>query len=280
MASPALVARAAGWTPEEAARYQVALLRGLAADRPAQRLYLRKVQIVEMMRTKNHGGKQEGTLLEANTKNLDKAAAVAGGRSSSSSGQPTGAAAKSRGRRRKSEAQHRKSVEKLQHKKLQSRCEAAAAKVGGSPPNVLARVIACCGRFWQLLHPEGAEMMERLRAAEAAKSKAAAKDSAGLNAMRAAMAATMSPAMFVPMDEDRALPLKPQAHDPVKVERRGLLAGRKQQPERMEPFVFGQSATPGASSGGGGAAGKLDSKKTYAASLLRRPPDGEAVVGE
>ena len=85
MASPALVARAAGWTPEEAARYQVALLRGLAADRPAQRLYLRKVQIVEMMRTKNHGGMQEGTLLEANTKNLDKAAAVAGGRSSSSS---------------------------------------------------------------------------------------------------------------------------------------------------------------------------------------------------
>ena len=264
----------------------MALLCGLAADRKAQRLYLRKVQIVEMMRTKNHGGKQEGTLLEANTKNLDKAAAVAGGRSSSSSGQPTGAAAKSRGRRRKSEAQHRKSVEKLQHKKLQSRCEAAAAKVGGSPPNVLARVIACCGRFWQLLHPEGAEMMERLRAAEAAKSKAAAKDSAGLNAMRAAeraaMAATMSdsPAMFVPMDEDRALPLKPQARDPVKVERRGLLAGRKQQPERMEPFVFGQSATPGASSGGGGAAGKLDSKKTYAASLLRRPPDGEAVMGE
>ena len=55
--------------------------------------------------------------------------------------------------------QHRKSVEKLQHKKLQSRCEAAAAKVGGRPPNVLARVIACGGRFWQLLHPEGAEMM-------------------------------------------------------------------------------------------------------------------------
>ena len=265
---------------EEAARYQVALLRGLAADRKAQRLYLRKVQIVEIMRTKTTTEKQEGTLLEANTKNLDKAAAVAGGRSSSSSGQPTGAAAKSRGRRRKSEAQRRKSVEKLQHKKLQSRCEAAAAKVGGSPPNVLARVIACCGRFWQLLHPEGAEMMERLREAEAAKSKAAAKDSAGLNAMRAAMAATMSPAMLVPMDEDHALPLKPQAHRVVKVERRGLLAGRKQQPERMEPFVFGQSATPGASSGGGRAAGKLDSKKTYAASLLRRPPDGEAVVGE
>ena len=51
----------------------------------------------------------------------------------------------------------------------------------------------------------------------------------------------------------------------LKVERRGLLAGRKQQPERMEPFVFGQSATPGASSGGGGAAGELGSKKTYVA---------------
>jgi len=35
-------------------------------------------------------------------------------------------------------------------------------------------------------------------------------------------------------------------HNPL-----GLLAGREQQPERMEPFVFGQSATPGASSGGG-----------------------------
>ncbi len=39
-------------------------------------------------------------------------------------------------------------------------------------------------------------------------------------------------------------------------------------------FVFGQSATPGASSGGGGAVGELESKKTYAASPFRRPPDG------
>jgi hypothetical protein len=37
-------------------------------------------------------------------------------------------------------------------------------------------------------------MMKRLKEAEAAKSKAAAEDSAGLNAMRAALAATMSPA--------------------------------------------------------------------------------------
>ena len=179
----ALVALGAGWTPEEAARYQVELLRGLAADPKAQRLYLRKVQIVEAVRAKTTDGLQEDTLHEAKTKNLDKAAAVADGRSSSSSGQPTGAATKSRGRRRKSEAQRRKSVEKLQHKKLQSRCEAAATKVGGSPPRVLARVLACCGRFWQLLDHEGGEMMKRLKEAEAAKSKAAAEDSAGLNAM-------------------------------------------------------------------------------------------------
>jgi len=87
----------AGWTPEEAARYQVELLRGLATDPKAQRLYLRKVQIVETMRAKTTAGK-DGTLHEAKTKNLDKAAAVADGRSSSSSGQPTGAATKSRGR--------------------------------------------------------------------------------------------------------------------------------------------------------------------------------------
>ena len=131
-------------------------------------------------------------------------------------------------------------------KKLQSRCEAAATTVGGSPPKVLARVLACCDRFWQLLDHEGGEMMKRLKEAEAAKSKAAAEDSANLNAMRAALAATMSPATPVSMDEDHALPHKPQAPR-VRVERRGLLAGREQQPERMEPFVFGQSATPGAS---------------------------------
>ena len=56
-------------------------------------------------------------------------------------------------------------------------------------------MLACCGRFWQLLDQhEGGEMMKRLKEAEAAKSKAAAEDSAGLNAMRAALAATMSPA--------------------------------------------------------------------------------------
>ena len=83
------------------------------------------------------------------------------------------------------------------------------------------------------------------------------------------------------MDEDHALPHKPQAPR-VRVERRGLLVGRSssRQPERMEPFVFGQSAMPGASSGGGGAGGKLNSNKPYA---LRRYSSGlrtEAVVSE
>ena len=55
----ALVALGAGWTPEEAARYQVELLRGLAADPKAQRLYLRKVQIVEAVRAKTTDGLQE-----------------------------------------------------------------------------------------------------------------------------------------------------------------------------------------------------------------------------
>jgi hypothetical protein len=53
----ALVALGAGWTPEEAARSQVELLRGLAADPKTQRLYLRKVQIVEAMRAKTTAGK-------------------------------------------------------------------------------------------------------------------------------------------------------------------------------------------------------------------------------
>ena len=54
-----------------------------------------------------------------------------------------------------------------QHKWLQRRCEAAATKTGGLPPKILGRVLACCGRFLELLDPEGAEMMERLRQAEA-----------------------------------------------------------------------------------------------------------------
>ena len=76
-----------------------------------------------------------------------------------------------RARRRKSEAQRLKSVQKLQHKHLQRRCEAAAAKAGGSSPRVLARVLACCGRFLEMLTSEGAERMARLRRAEAAEAR-------------------------------------------------------------------------------------------------------------
>ena len=102
-----------------------------------------------------------------------------------------------RARRRKSEAQRLKSVQKLQHKHLQRRCEAAATKAGGSSPRVLARVLACCGRFLELLHSEGAERMERLRRAEAAEAMAAETlqggettlDGDGLAVMRGALAA-------------------------------------------------------------------------------------------
>ena len=74
------------------------------------------------------------------------------------------------------------------HKWLKRRCEAAAAKAGGSPPRVLARVLACCRRFFELLHPDGAARMERLRQAEALSSpptQADAEADAGLGAMRA-----------------------------------------------------------------------------------------------
>ena len=99
----------------------------------------------------------------------------------------------------------------MQHKWLKRRCEAAAAKAGGSSPSVLARVFACCGRFLELLHPEGAERMECLRQAEAAaesapKSKADAMDSdAGLGAMRAAIAATEAVATVPPASTHLAL---------------------------------------------------------------------------
>ena len=108
MSSPALVALGRGWTPEEAARYELLVLRGLAADKRAQRLYLRKVQAVEVVRAKARQQHEVVTLPGANNKNLDDAASGAGGRSSVSAAQPLGTAAKPRARRRKSEAQHLK----------------------------------------------------------------------------------------------------------------------------------------------------------------------------
>ena len=138
MAKPAL--GVAGWTPEEAARYELALLKGLAADKQAQRVYMQKVRIVEVVRVK---AKQQQVLLHGiKTKNLDMAAADAGSPPPGVGGPD--AAAGHRVRRRKSEAQRQKSYMKLQHKQLQRRCEAAAKKAGGSLPRVLARVLSCC----------------------------------------------------------------------------------------------------------------------------------------
>ena len=188
MAMPTLVALGRGWTPEEAARHEAALFRALSSDKKALRVYLQKVRVVEMVR------RQQGCLSPCRnvTKDLGTGAATGADRRSSAAGQPIDAAAEPRARRRKSEAQRVKSVQKLRRKKLQARCEAAAAKAGGSPPKVLARVLACCGRFLELLHPEGAARMERLRQVEAlsnTKVDAMVTDM-GLDAMRAALAAT------------------------------------------------------------------------------------------
>ena len=142
------------WTPEEVARYELALYRGLSSDKKAQRVYLQKVRIVETVRaSKQH---QVVTQLAGNNKNQDMTPTGAGGRFSGLPGQPLAAATEPRARRRKSKAQQLKSVKKLQHKWLQRRCEAAATKAGGSPPKVLARVLACCGRFFELHHPDSA----------------------------------------------------------------------------------------------------------------------------
>ena len=198
MPAPMLVAVGRGWTPEEAARHEVALYRHLASDKKALRVFLQKVRVVEMVRTSRQ---QQVVSLPADSINPQiKPAAGAGERSPGLPDQPLAAATKPRARRRKSEAQRRKSVLKLLHKKLQTRCESAANKAGGSPPKVLARVLACCGRFIELLHPEGAERMERLRQVEAA-----SRERCGLEeAMREAPAATSAAAEPAPMDVGKA----------------------------------------------------------------------------
>ena len=159
MSASTLVAVGRGWTPEEAARHEVALYSALASDKQALRVYLQKVRVVETVRA----GRQQhvASLPEGNAKPQAQPSTGAGRRSSGSPGQPLAADTEPRARRRKSKAQQLKSVKKLQHKWLKRRCEAAAAKAGGSPARVLARVLACCGRFWELLHPEGAERMAR-----------------------------------------------------------------------------------------------------------------------
>ena len=186
MSASTLVAVGRGWTPEEAARHEVALFSALASDKKALRVYLQKVRVVEAVRA----GRQQQVvpLPEGNSKPRAQPSTGAGRRSSGSPGKPLAAATELRARRRKSEAQQVRSVKKLQHKWLKRRCEAAATKAGGSPPRVLARVLACCRRFFELLHPDGAARMERLRQAEALSSpptQADAEADAGLGAMRA-----------------------------------------------------------------------------------------------
>ena len=193
-ATRALVGPHRSWTPEEAARYDIAMCRGLSRDKKALRVYLSKVRTVATVRAQCQ--QQLNAAAGGCEKVIGKGAGGAGAGSAGSSGPPAAAAAESRKRRGKSAAQRQQSVKKLQHKWLQRRCEAAAAKVGGSPPKVLARVLACCGRFLQLLHPEGAELMERVRQAEA-QSEADVMDT-GLCAMRAALAATETAAAAQP----------------------------------------------------------------------------------
>jgi len=50
MSSSTLVAVGRGWTPEEAARHEVALFSALASDKKALRVYLQKVRVVEAVR--------------------------------------------------------------------------------------------------------------------------------------------------------------------------------------------------------------------------------------
>ena len=148
-----------------------------------------------------------------------------------------------RKRRGKSAAQRQQSVNKLQHKWLRRRCEAAAAKAGGSPPKVLARVLACCGRFLQLLHPEGAELMERVRQAEA-QFMADAVDT-GLHAMRAALAATEAAAPTQPEAMDVGEPTRaaepagssPRAGSPRQVGREQGTAPQRPTPERLRSYL-------------------------------------------
>ena len=50
MSASTLVAVGRGWTPEEAARHEVALFSALASDKKALRVYLQKVRVVEAVR--------------------------------------------------------------------------------------------------------------------------------------------------------------------------------------------------------------------------------------
>ena len=172
------------WTPEEAARFEIELCRGLANDKKAQRVYFAKLRVVQAARCGRGAGPDQGSAPQDNV----GAAEAAGADDSGPTRRQSGAAAETRKRRRKTPAQQAKNKEKLQARWLRRRCEAAANKEGGSPPRVLARVLACCGRFIELLLPEGAERMRRLRES-AAQERTVKQDAVdgGLRAMQLAM---------------------------------------------------------------------------------------------
>ena len=255
------------WTPEEVARYELAMYRGLASDKKAQRVFLQKVRIVESVRA----SKQQKMVpqVAGSTEARPATSIGAGGRFSGLSGRPLAAATEPRARRRKSEAQQVKSVKKLQHKWLRRRCEAAAAKAGGSSPKVLARVLACCGRFMELLHPEGAERMSRLRQAEAAR-----KYDGGLNAMRAALAATeelSSPMAIAPASPSRAV----RAPSPLIEPGKPLIEPGKHRGHgaRKGGIASGSAATRAVSPGAGGEEWpKVGQTASIRALSYERPP--------
>ena len=195
MSRHGLVGRRGDWTPEEAARFEIALCSGLARDKKAQRVYLAKLRVVESARAKRTAAVPYSGGI---TPDPSHAGTAAGGRSSRSPGTLDASAAEPSARRQKSEAQRRKSGEKLQHKWLQRRCEAAATKPGGVPPKILGRVLACCGRFLYLLHPDGVEMMTRLRQAEAQTAVPMDAVDTGLDAMRWALKATQAASLGAP----------------------------------------------------------------------------------
>ena len=202
MSRHGLVGRRGDWTPEEAARFEIALCSGLARDKKAQRVYLAKLRVVESARAK---GAAAVPYSGGMTPDPSHAGTAAGRRASRSPGSLDAAAAEPSARRQKSEAQRRKSKEKLQHKWLQRRCEAAATKPGGVPPKILGRVLACCGRFLltsSTYSSEGAEMTKRLRQAEAQTAVPMDAVDTSLDAMRWALKATQAASLGAPKEKE------------------------------------------------------------------------------
>ena len=111
------------WTPEGVARYELVLYRGLATDKKAQNVFMQKVRIVETVRASKQQHQVVTQFAGSNKTQDTRTPTGAGRRLSGSPGQPLAAAREPCARQRKSKAQQLKSMEKLQHKWLQCRCE-------------------------------------------------------------------------------------------------------------------------------------------------------------